>query len=159
MRHPVDGKKWKELDEKNPNFASESRNIQLGLAADGFNPFGNFSLSYGIWPMVMTAYNLPPWLCTKDPYKMLTLLIPGCNSPARPLVDELKELWDEGVVVHDAALKTSFWMRVVLLMTVNDFPAYSSLSGWSGQGYLACLSYNDASPLKWITSKICYIGH
>ena len=57
------------------------------------------SLSYSMWPVVMTAYNLPLWLCTKDPYKMLTLLIPGPNAPKkdidvflRPLVDELKEL-------------------------------------------------------------------
>ena len=116
------------------------------------------SLSCSMWPVVMTAYNLPSWL--------LTLLIPSPNAPKkdidvflRPLVDELKKLWDEGVVVRDAASKTSFWMWVVLLMTVNDFPARSSLFGWSGQGYLACLSCNDASRLKWITSKIFFVGH
>ena len=114
----------------------------------------------------MTAYNLPPWLCTNDPYKMLTFLIHVLNAPRkdidgllRPLVDELKELWDEGVVAREAASKTSFRMQVVLLMTVNDFPARSSLSGWSGQWYLACPSCKGASPLKWITSKIFYVGH
>ena len=68
---------------------------------------------------------------------MLTfMLIPSPNTFGkdidvflRPLVNELKELWDEGVVVRDVTLKTSFQMRVVLLMTVNDFPTYSSLSG------------------------------
>ena len=66
----------------------------------------------------MTAYNLPLWLCTKDSYKMLTMLILGPNAPwkdfdvfLRPLVDKLKELWDEGVVVRDVAPKTSFRMR------------------------------------------------
>ena len=89
--------------------------MQLGLAADSFNPFGNMSLLCSIWPVVMTVHNLPLWLCTKDPYKKLTLLIPGPNALGkdidvllRPLVDELKELWDEGVVVCDAASKTSF---------------------------------------------------
>ena len=89
--------------------------MQLRLAADGFNPFGIMSLSYSMWLVVMTAYNLPPWLHTKDLYKMLTLLIPDPNTPRkdidvflRPIVDELKLLWDEGVVVRDAALKTSF---------------------------------------------------
>ena len=143
------------FDEKHLDFAREPRNVRLGLVADGFNPLGNMSLSSSMWPVVMTAYNLPPWLCAKDPYKMLTLLNPGLNAPRkdidvflRPLVDGLKELWDEWVIVYDVASKTSFWMRAVLLMTVNDFLARSSLFGWSGQGYLACLNYNDATPSK-----------
>ena len=74
-------------------------------------------------------------------------------------MDELKELWNEGVVVRDAAMKTSFRMRVVLLMTINDFPTRSSLSRSSGQGYLACPSCNNVIPLKRITSKICYVRH
>ena len=113
------------------------------------------SLSYSMWPLVMIAYNLPLWLYTKDPYKMLTLLIPGPNVSRkdinvflRPIVDELKELLNKGVVVHNAATKISFMMRAVLLMIVNDFPAHSSLSGWSYQGYLAYPSCNDAIPLK-----------
>ena len=70
---------------------------------------------------------------------MLTLLIPDPNAPGkdidvflRPIVNDLKELWNEGVVVRDAATKTSFHMRAVLLMTINDFPIRNSLSGWSG---------------------------
>ena len=66
---------------------------------------------------------------------------------------------DEGVVVCDAALKTSFRIWAVLHMTINKFPTCNSLSSWSGQGYLACPSCNDASPLKRIMSKICYVGH
>lgn len=119
-----------------------------------------------MWPVVLTVYNLPPWLCTKDPYKLLALLIPVPNSPGkdmdvflRPLVDELQELWSEGVVVHDAAFNTTFTMRVVLLITINDFPARSNLSGWRGQGYFACPSCNDATPSMRITNKICYVGH
>ena len=59
MRYPVDGKEWIEFDEKHPEFVREPRNMRLGLAADGFNPFGNMSLSYNMWLVVMTAYNLP----------------------------------------------------------------------------------------------------
>ncbi|GJS41673.1 gag-pol polyprotein [Tanacetum coccineum] len=50
MGHTVDGKAWKEFDKKKIEFAKEHRNIRLGLAADGFNPFGNLSQSYGMWP-------------------------------------------------------------------------------------------------------------
>nr|GEW93423.1 hypothetical protein [Tanacetum cinerariifolium] len=42
-QHPVDGKAWKNFDTKYLNFAKEPRNVRLGLAADGFNPFGNLS--------------------------------------------------------------------------------------------------------------------
>ncbi|CAH9132283.1 unnamed protein product [Cuscuta epithymum] len=113
MQHPVDGKEWKEFDENYPDFDSEPQNVRLGLSTDGFNPFGNMSLSYSMWPVVVVVYNLPPWLCTKDPYKLLTLLIPGPSSHGkdidvflRPLIDELKELWSEGMVVHDGATNT-----------------------------------------------------
>ncbi|GJX15088.1 F-box domain containing protein [Tanacetum coccineum] len=43
MQHPVDGGAWKKFDTKYPDFAKEPRNVRLGLAADGFNPFGNMS--------------------------------------------------------------------------------------------------------------------
>ncbi|KAL5573185.1 hypothetical protein UlMin_022782 [Ulmus minor] len=62
MRHPVDGKAWQEFDKRHPQFAGDVRNVRLGLAADGFNPFGNMSFLYSMWPVVLTTYNLPPWL-------------------------------------------------------------------------------------------------
>ncbi|GJS87893.1 zinc finger, PHD-type containing protein [Tanacetum coccineum] len=41
---------WKDFDTKYPDFAAEPRNVRLGLAVDGFNPFDNLSQSYSIWP-------------------------------------------------------------------------------------------------------------
>ncbi|KAL5583103.1 hypothetical protein UlMin_015545 [Ulmus minor] len=70
MRHPVDGKLWQEFDKRHPQFTSDVRNVRLGLAADGFNPFGNMSLSYSMWPVVLTTYNLPPWICMNAEYLM-----------------------------------------------------------------------------------------
>ncbi|KAD7478319.1 hypothetical protein E3N88_01455 [Mikania micrantha] len=137
MRHPVDGKAWQEFDKKYPNFAKEPRNVRLGLAADGFNPFGNMSQTYSMWPVVLTTYNTPPW----------------------PLVDELKTLWIDGVQMRDASTKTVFTMRAALLWTINDYPARSSLSGWSGQGYKACPTCNADTPSCPVTNKIAFIGH
>lgn len=104
MRHPADSLAWKEFDKMYPEFAEEPRNVRLGLATDGFNPFGNMSLSYSMWPVMVVPYNLPPWMCMKKPYTMMTLLIPRPTAPGkdldvflRPLIDELKELWDDGV--------------------------------------------------------------
>ena len=39
------GKAWKDFDFNIPAFVNELMNVQLGLADDGFNPFGNMSLS------------------------------------------------------------------------------------------------------------------
>nr|GEY68423.1 hypothetical protein [Tanacetum cinerariifolium] len=125
------------------------RNVRLGLVVDGFNPFGNLSQSYSMWLVILTTYNLPPWLCMKESYFMLTLLIPGPKSLGkdidvylRPLIDDLKVLWAKpGVETIDVATGIKFNMRAMVLWTINDFLARSSLSGWSGQGYKACPAY------------------
>ncbi|KAL5560845.1 hypothetical protein UlMin_037056 [Ulmus minor] len=167
IRHPVDGKSWQEFDKRHPQFAGDVRNVRLGLAADGFNPFGNMSLSYSMWPVVLTTYNLPPWICMKAEYLMLSLLIPGPQSPGKDmdvflcqLIDELKELWVHGLDTRDAASENGvFRMRAALLWTVNDFPARSSLSGWSGQGYRACPTCNEDTPSMQVIGKTAYFGH
>ncbi|GJZ15359.1 hypothetical protein Tco_0551036 [Tanacetum coccineum] len=112
MQHPVDGRAWKDFDTKYPNFAAEPRNVRLGLAADGFNPSGNLSQSYSMWPVILTTYNLPPWLCMKESTFMLTLLIYGPKSPGkeidvylRPLIDDLRYLWAKpGVETIDVSI-------------------------------------------------------
>ncbi|KAF5459683.1 hypothetical protein F2P56_019609 [Juglans regia] len=109
MRHPADSSVWKDFDHKHERFSQDPRNVRLALASDGFNPFNNLSKPYSIWPVLLVPYNLPPWSCMKDPYTMLSLLIPGPKSPGndidvflRPLVDELKELWEAGIHTYDA---------------------------------------------------------
>nr|GFC09874.1 hypothetical protein [Tanacetum cinerariifolium] len=97
MQHPVDGRAWKKFDTKYPDFAKEPRNVRLGLAADGFNPFGNLSQKFN--------------------------------------------------------------MRAMVLWTINDFPARSSLSGWSGQGYKACPTCNKDTPSVRVLIKTAYVGH
>ncbi|XP_042964514.1 uncharacterized protein LOC122298711 [Carya illinoinensis] len=72
---------------------------------------------------------------------MLSLLIPGPKSPGndidiflRPLLDELKELWEEGIRTYDAYNKQHFMLHAALLWTITDFPAYANLFGWSTKG-------------------------
>ncbi|GJU32802.1 hypothetical protein Tco_1176391 [Tanacetum coccineum] len=169
VRSPVrcNTRAWKKFDTKYPDFAKEPRNVRLGLAADGFNPFGNLSQAYSMWPVILTTYNLPPWLCMKESSFMLTLLIPGPKSPGkdidvylRPLIEDLKVLWDrKGVETIDVASGQKFNMRAMVLCTINDFPARSSLSGWSGQGYKACPTCNEDTPSVRVLSKTAYVGH
>ncbi|GJT58062.1 hypothetical protein Tco_0993116 [Tanacetum coccineum] len=65
----------------------------------------------------------------------------------RPLIEDLKVLWDrKGVETIDVASGQKFNMRAMVLWTINDFPARSSLSGWSGQGYKACPTCNEDTP-------------
>ncbi|XP_016468630.1 uncharacterized protein LOC107791134 [Nicotiana tabacum] len=145
MSHPSDGEAWKKFDQCHSGFAAEPRNIRLGLAADGFSPYGQMAHPYSCWPVIITPYNLPPEMCMSSPYMFLSLLIPGPKSPGKnidlylqPLIDELKQLWVDGVENYDSYKKQNFQMRAALMWTINDFPAYGMLSGWSTHGHLAC---------------------
>ncbi|XP_070057821.1 uncharacterized protein [Nicotiana tomentosiformis] len=46
MCHPSDGEAWKHFDRTYPNYASEPRNVRLGLCADGFMPFSISATPY-----------------------------------------------------------------------------------------------------------------
>ena len=99
---------------------------------------------------------------------MLTLLISSPKQPRndidiflQPLIDDLKMLWDVGVEVYDAYLKEVFTLKAVLLWTINDFPAYGNLSGYSVKGYLACpiCAENTQSVYLKHSQKNVYQGH
>ncbi|XP_028117214.1 uncharacterized protein LOC114314886 [Camellia sinensis] len=99
LRHPVDGEAWKDFDKQHSTFSDDSRNVRLGLAIDSFNPFGNMSTSYSMWPVILMPYNLPSWKCMKKPFCMMSLLIPRRSALERdidvylqPLIEELKNL-------------------------------------------------------------------
>ncbi|KAH0777523.1 hypothetical protein KY290_008934 [Solanum tuberosum] len=160
MRHPVDSKAWKKFDELHQSYVVEPRNVRLGLASDGFQPFGCSRTPYSIWPVVLIPYNLPPWLCMKQENFILSMLIPGPGSLGdaidvylQPLIDELKELSETRVCTFDASTKRNFTLHVALLWTINDFPAYGNLSGWSTKGKLACPCCNRETFSKRLTNE------
>ena len=75
-------------------------------------------------------------MCMREPYSLMSLLIPGPKDPGndidvflRPLIDELKKLWEEGVCTYDASTKENFQMRATVLWTIHDFPAYAVIFG------------------------------
>ncbi|XP_012851493.1 PREDICTED: uncharacterized protein LOC105971188 [Erythranthe guttata] len=168
LRHPADSDAWKEFDKKHESFSLESRNVRLGLATDGFNPFGSLSSKYSTWPVIVMIYNLPPNLCMQRSHMMMSLLISGPKGPKngidvylQPLIDELKELWISGIQTFDMSTKQYFNMRAALLWTINDFPALGNLSGWSTSGYLACPSCAEdtVSERLYKSNKQCFMGH
>jgi hypothetical protein len=165
-RHPADSEEWKEFDVQHPRFALEPRNVRLGLATDGFNPFGNMNNSYNMWPVILISYNLPPWLVMKEPFFMLSLLIPGPHQPGneidvymRPLVDELKELWQDGALTYDASSGMKFQMHAALLWTIHDYLGFGNVSGWRTKGYHVCYTCNDEPYSESLESKIGYTNH
>jgi hypothetical protein len=118
----VDSILWKEFDKEHVQFTKDSRNVRLGLSSDGFNPFGNISTSYSIWPIILVLYNLPSWRCMKDPYMMISLLIPRPKAPRNEidvylqlLVDDLQELWNEGIHTYDSSTQENFKLHIALL--------------------------------------------
>ncbi|KAM0970837.1 hypothetical protein ACFX15_018262 [Malus domestica] len=160
LRHPADSFAWKQLDMKFPTFGGKIRNVRLGLASDGFNPFGKCSTDYNTWAILLTIYNLPPWWCMKSPFILMALLIPGKESPGNdndiylePLIDELKVLWTSGVPTYDTFRQETFTLRAVILWTISDFPGYGNLSGWSIHGKLACLPCNYKTELTYLKNS------
>jgi hypothetical protein len=81
MVHPSDLYTWKALDNFDPKFARDARNIHIGLATDGFTLFGDNATSYFCWPVFVVPYNLPPSLCMKYEFMFLCLIIPGTDHP------------------------------------------------------------------------------
>ncbi|XP_022862577.1 uncharacterized protein LOC111382773 [Olea europaea var. sylvestris] len=145
LKHSTDGEAWKHFDEKFPTFSAEPQNVRLGLATDGFNHFGNMSNGYSMWLVILVSYNMPSWMCMKENIFMMSLLIPGPQAPGkdidiylRPLIDELKYLWDRGVMTYDVSKNENFRMHAAVLWTIHDFPAYGIVCRWSTKGYKAC---------------------
>ena len=100
-------------------------------------PFGNMNNNYSMWLVILIPYNLLLWLVMNEPYFMLSLLIPNPHQLGneidiylKPLVDELKELWEEGVETYDAYSKEHFQMRETLLWTIHDYLGGTQVSNY-----------------------------
>ncbi|BBG92641.1 hypothetical protein Prudu_000434 [Prunus dulcis] len=84
---------------------------------------------------------------------------PSIDVYLRPLVDELKDLWTNGVRTYDKSTGRMFTLRAAVMWTVNDFPAYAMVSGWSTKGYMACPVCKEDVTSGWHAGKVCYLGH
>ncbi|XP_071727574.1 uncharacterized protein [Rutidosis leptorrhynchoides] len=133
--------RWHAEDRKNDDFeefGDEIRNIRFGLSSDGINPFKDLSSRHSTWPVLLCIYNPPPWL-----------------------FDEMMELWSTGIHVYDAYKKEYFQLRAMLFFTINDFPAYGNLSGYSTKGKKACPICEENTHSIWLTNckKPAFMGH
>ena len=98
LRHPADSPQWRVIDRLRPlkggdPFGKDPRNIRFALSTDGMNPFGNMSTTRSTWPVNLSIYNLPPWLCMKRKYIMLAILIQGPKQLSTTLMCTLHLWW------------------------------------------------------------------
>ena len=149
MRGPYDAPQWEHVRREHAAFEEDSRNLHLGMCADGVNPYTQQRSTHSICPVLLLNYNVPPWLTTKNFFMMLNLLIPGPDGVTAehfdvfivPLIEELTVMWTDGVMCMDAARwrgEAHFALRAILLWCLHDFPAYAMVAGTSNKGYCAC---------------------
>ena len=171
MRGPYDSPQWAHLRATHPDFESDSRNIHLGLCADGVNPHGQKRSTHSLCPVLLLNYNIPPWLTVKKFFIMLSLLIPGPNAVTAdrmdvfllPLIEELRELWMEGTMCIDVGRwrgESRFALRAILLWCIHDFPQYAMMAGTSNKGFCACPICGPNTPSRYSDhlSKVVYGG-
>jgi hypothetical protein len=131
------------------------------------NPFGDLSSTHSTWPVLLTVYNLPTWICQKRKYILLSILIQGPRQPGinidvflEPLMEDMQELWEEGLRMWDEYRREHFTLHAIIFVTINDLPANFSLSG-QFKGKFGCLICIDKTSYKYLTSstKGVYMRH
>jgi hypothetical protein len=151
ISHPVDVEAWHALDYFDPEFARDPRSVRIGLSTDDFQPYSSDSTAYSCWPVFMMPYNLPPNKSLEEGFIFVALVIPGPKEPRkqmniflRPLMEELKELW-QGVDAYDDHLKCRFNLRTTYLWSIHDYLACGKFVGWCVHGRLNCPVCMDES--------------
>jgi hypothetical protein len=88
------------------------------------------------------------------------------NVYLRPLVEELKKLWTDGVRVTDMSSshinRRTYVTKAVLMWTMHDYPGYGIASSLQTQGYHACPPCGPVEVPAYSTEflgKIIYHGH
>jgi hypothetical protein len=60
MVHPSDSEAWKTLDNFDPDFTRDARNVRIGLATNGFTPYNSSAASTHVGPYLLfrTTFHL-----------------------------------------------------------------------------------------------------
>jgi hypothetical protein len=117
-------------------------------------------------------YNLPPWLCMKQKYIHMRLLIQGPKQPGNNislylqlLKEELATLQVEpGVNTWDTIIEDYFPMRAAVVTTVQDYLSYGYIVGQVVHRYCVYVRCIDDTTYKQLekdprSSKTVFMGH
>ncbi|KAL3687105.1 hypothetical protein R1sor_013414 [Riccia sorocarpa] len=123
MRLVVDSPAVQHVEQTWPEFRRDPRHLRFGLASDGVSPYGVKSSSHSTWPVVLTNYNVPPCLASKQ--EMIFI-----------------------VSFDYSGTEENRWFTLkVLLWTMHDYPGYAQVSGFQTSGYAACPTCGPALPV------------
>ena len=132
-----DGSIWKEfMYVDGEPFLAKPRNYGFMLNVDWFQPFKHSPYSVGAIYLVLL--NLPRSVRLKKENIFIVGIIPGPHEPSlsintylKPLVDELEELWKDGICLKSAASPLfSERYRCALLCVACDIPASRKVGGF-----------------------------
>ncbi|GKD65639.1 retrovirus-related pol polyprotein from transposon TNT 1-94, partial [Tanacetum coccineum] len=139
--------------------------LPAGISADGVD-VNSGTRHHSVWPVLFVIYNLPPWLCMKRKFIMLSVLISGYPGNdidvfLEPLVDDLHTLFETGVDTYDASTKENFNLRAVVLWTINDYPTLGTLCGCPYSRFKGCVVCGKDTHCVRLSasSKQSYAGH
>lgn len=115
-------------------FSCTSGNLIFGMFVDGINPFGNKQSGrhVSITFVVMVCLTLPVDIRFRPENVFLVGIVPGPREPSleqmnwirRPIITQLKRLWNLGVVLSQTFLyKKGQLVRAALLPFIADIPA------------------------------------
>ncbi|GJT51077.1 retrovirus-related pol polyprotein from transposon TNT 1-94 [Tanacetum coccineum] len=137
LRHPADLQAWRTIDEKFPKITENTRNLRLGISADGVD-INTGNRHHSVWPVLTVIYNLPSWLCMKRKFINLSGLI-------RMMLPQ----------------KITLIYMPFLLWTINDYPALGTLCGFLYNGFKGCVVCGkDTNCVRLsASSKQSYVGH
>ena len=77
-----------------------------------------------------------------------------------PLVEDMKILWEDGVKMMDVSLKKEFTLKVIIFVTITDYPSLFSLSGQI-KGKSGCIVCIDGTCYSYLSAskKMVYMRH
>ena len=140
-------------------YFSDSRDIALGLATDGFAPFRRRKAT--TWPLLIYNYNLPPEIRFRKEYILCLGVVPGPKKPKDmdsflyPLVEELLQL-AVGIRAFDVLQSSVFALHAYLIVVSGDIPALSMLLNIKGHNAFspcrACKITGVQSPAQRVTT-------
>ena len=140
MRDIHDSPSWKQAFSEEGFCNGDLRGMLLQLSTDGVNPFSSNKVNYSMWPIMLTALNLPRNVRNLFENIMLAGIVPAQTEGQEPkhldpyleiVVDEVLEL--SGATFFDAFRNASFTFKVALMSYVLDYPGLGKVFTAAGQ--------------------------